>query len=120
MKNNSKMNTVLMVLWAILFALKDEIDGEVMSNLIQSIGAVTGLSIGMGPLAPEGDKQEHQVSASDYVYGIRGLADYIGVSDPTAQKYVNSGKLDPAMRKVGRKYSFLKAKVDEIFSNNIK
>ena len=52
---------------------------------------------------------------SDYVYGIRGLSDYLGVSPPTAQKYVNSGKLDAAMRKVGRKYSFNKAAVDEIF-----
>ena len=52
---------------------------------------------------------------SDYVYGIRGLSDYLGVSPPTAQKYVNSGKLDAAMRKVGRKYSFHKASVDEIF-----
>ena len=58
---------------------------------------------------PEGN------SPSDYVYGIRGLSDYLGVSPPTAQKYVNSGKLDAAMRKVGRKYSFHKASVDEIF-----
>ena len=52
---------------------------------------------------------------SDYVYGIRGLSDYLGVSPPTAQKYVNSGKLDAAIRKVGRKYSFNKATVDAIF-----
>ena len=58
---------------------------------------------------PEGNGQ------SDYVYGIRGLSDYLGVSPPTAQKYVNSGKLDAAIRKVGRKYSFNKAAVDEIF-----
>ena len=54
-------------------------------------------------------------SPSDYVYGIRGLSDYLGVSTTTAQKYVNSGRLDAALRKVGRKYSFQKAKVDEIF-----
>ena len=54
-------------------------------------------------------------SATDYVYGIRGLSDYLGVSAPTAQKYVNSGRLDPAIRKVGKKYSFHKAKIDEIF-----
>ncbi len=54
----------------------------------------------------------------DYCYGIRGLADYLGVSAPTAQKYVNDGILEPATRRVGRKYSFLKAKVDEIFGSN--
>lgn len=32
-----------------------------------------------------------------------------------AQYYLNSGKLSAAIRKVGRKYSFHKAKVDEIF-----
>ena len=57
-------------------------------------------------------------SPSDYCYGVRQLADYLGVSAPTAQKYINDGKLDPAMRRVGRKYSFLKAKVDEIFAAN--
>lgn len=66
------------------------------------------------------DRKEKNVpetsSPSDYVYGIRGLCDYLGVSPPTAQKYVNSGKLDAAMRKVGRKYSFHKAKVDEVFA----
>ena len=117
MKNNSNMNTLLMVLWAILMAFKDDLDVDVMSTIMQSIGTATGLSIGMGPLAAKGGHQEPQASGSDYVYGIRGLADYLGVSDPTAQKYVNSGKLDPAMRKVGRKYSFLKAKIDEIFAN---
>ena len=32
-----------------------------------------------------------------------------------AQYYLNSGKPNAAIRKVGRKYSFHKAKVDEIF-----
>lgn len=32
-----------------------------------------------------------------------------------AQYYLSSGKLDAAIRKVRRKYSFHKAKVDEIF-----
>lgn len=121
MKSSSNTNTILMVIWAILFALKDDIDGEAMSNLMQSIGAASGLSVGFGPLAADnGHPDSHPESASDYVYGIRGLADYLGVSDPTAQKLVNSGKLDSAMRKVGRKYSFRKAKVDEIFSHNNK
>ena len=57
---------------------------------------------------------------SDYCFGVRQLADYLGISAPTCQKYINEGRLDPAIRKVGRKYSFLKAKVDEIFSINNK
>ena len=55
-------------------------------------------------------------NASDYVFGIFGLARYLGVSPTTAQKYVNSGILDSAIRKVGKKYSFHKARVDEAFA----
>ena len=43
-------------------------------------------------------------SPSAYVYGITGLARYLGVSPPTAQKYVSSGFLDDSIRQVGRKY----------------
>lgn len=70
---------------------------------------------GLDPnLKPESEKPSSP-RPEDYCFGVRQLADYLGVSTPTAQKYINEGKLDPAIRKVGRKYSFLKSKVDEIF-----
>ena len=73
-------------------------------------------AIGVEDDSHKKEKNETTTSSpSDYVYGIRGLSDYLGVSPPTAQKYVNSGRLDEATRKVGRKYSFHKAKIDEIF-----
>lgn len=117
MKNNANMNTLLMVLWAILIAFKDDLDVDAMNTIMQSIGAASGLTAGFGPLAAGSGHPESTPSPTEYVYGIRGLADYLGVSDPTAQKYVNAGKLDPAIRRVGKKYSFLKSKVDEIFAN---
>lgn len=73
-------------------------------------------AIGVNPDIAQKEKNEPVTpSPSDYVYGIRGLSDYLGVSVPTAQIYVNSGRLDAAIRQVGRKYSFHKAKVDEAF-----
>ena len=116
MKNSNSMNTLLMVLWALLMAFKDDLDVDVMNTIMQSIGAASGLSAGFGPLAAGNGHPDSTPSPTEYVYGIRGLADYLGVSDPTAQKYVNSGKLDPAIRRVGKKYSFLKSKIDEIFN----
>ena len=75
-------------------------------------------ALGIEPEAPKKKEMDEPKtkSPSDYVYGIRGLSDYLGVSPPTAQKYVNSGFLDGAIRRVGRKYSFIKAKVDEAFA----
>jgi len=117
MKNNANMNTLLMALWAILIALKDDFDSETMNTIMQAIGSATGLSAGLAPFIPANGHSDSTANPTEYVYGIRGLADYLGVSDPTAQKYVNAGKLDPAIRRVGKKYSFLKSKVDEIFAN---
>ena len=83
----------------------------------EAIKEVILKAIGIEPVAPKKGKEESDsYSPSDYVYGIRGLSDYLGVSPPTAQKYVNSGLLDGAIRRVGRKYSFLKSKVDEAFA----
>lgn len=42
-------------------------------------------------------------SAKNYVYGIAGIASVLGCSNPTAQRWKNSGILDPAIRQVGRK-----------------
>lgn len=83
----------------------------------EAIKEVILKAIGIEPVAPKKGKEESEsCRPSDYVYGIRGLSDYLGVSPPTAQKYVNSGLLDGAIRRVGRKYSFLKSKVDEAFA----
>lgn len=114
MKNNN-MNTLLMVLWAVLIAFKENLDGDVMNTIMQSIGSATGLAAGLTPFAPANDHSDSTASSTDYIYGIRQLSSYLGVSDPTIMKYINSGKLDPAIRRVGRKYTFQKSKIDEIF-----
>lgn len=50
----------------------------------------------------------------DYIKGVRGLADYLGISPPTAIKYIKEGKLDGALRKVGaKKYVFLRDEIDK-------
>lgn len=49
------------------------------------------------PMKPETPK---------YVYGIKGLASILGVSQPTAQKIVNSGKIEAATSRLGRKLIF--------------
>lgn len=83
-------------------------DNAIKKAVLKAIGVDTDID--------RKEKNEPETdSPSAYVYGIAGLARYLGVSPPTAQKYVNSGKLDAATRKVGRKYSFHKTKVDEIF-----
>ncbi len=75
-------------------------------------------ALGIEPETPKKKeiKESETDSPSAYVYGIAGLARYLGVSPPTAQKYVNSGFLDGAIRQVGRKYSFNKEKVNEAFA----
>ena len=60
MKNNANMSTLLMVLWAILMAFKDDLDVDVMNTIMQSIGAASGLSAGLGPLAA-GRSEERRV-----------------------------------------------------------
>lgn len=36
------------------------------------------------------------------VYGIKGIAEELGISIPTAQRHVNSGKLDGAITRIGK------------------
>ncbi len=101
-------NKMLIVIGLSFIALA----GDEGNSLYQEVAA--RLLPTPAPAVKEGMTSE----ASDYAFGIRGLSDYLHVSVPVVQKYVNEGVLDPAIRKVGRKYAFNKAKVDEIFALN--
>ena len=41
--------------------------------------------------------------ASKYVYGLAGIAQLFGCSIPTANRIKKSGKIDKAIRQIGRK-----------------
>ena len=43
------------------------------------------------------------VSLSKYVYGLSGIANLFGCSIPTANRIKKSGKIDKAIRQIGRK-----------------
>lgn len=43
------------------------------------------------------------VSSSKYVYGLSGIANLFGCSIPTANRIKKSGKIDKAIRQIGRK-----------------
>ena len=103
-------NKVLNLIGLSLMALSEGITEEELSRMI-SFSVSTRNRLG----SITEDELNKDVTR-EYIYGIRGLGDYLGVSAVTAQKYVNQGKLDPAIRKIGKKVSFLKKKVDEIFS----
>lgn len=96
----------------VLLSLVSMIAGEEHQGQInQIIASITGLS----QVAPVGDIAGSE-GGGKFIHGIRGLADYLGVSIPTAQKYKDSGRLDPAIRKVGRQFNFDTKIVDEIIS----
>lgn len=108
---------IMLALSVFIFALRDETAGIQLSSLLKSIGVNNGEDSINRNLSLHTDiKKPAECTVSDYCFGIRGLADYLGVSAPTAQKYVNSGQLDSAIRRVGRKYSFRKSELDDIFS----
>lgn len=50
-------------------------------------------------------KNIHETKAEErkFVYGLKGLADLIGCSLPTAQKIKSSGVIDKAVTQVGKK-----------------
>jgi len=112
MKNEQTNQALALIGIALLMVASGDdtlmFDDAIKRAVLKAIGVDTDID--------RKEKNEPETSSStDYVYGVRGLANYLGVSPPTAQYYVNSGKLDAAIRKVGRKYSFHKAKVDEAF-----
>ncbi len=104
MKTTENNNKMLIILGLSFIAMA----GDEGNSLYQEVAARL--------LPAPAVKEEVTSEASEYAFGIRGLSDYLHVSVPVVQKYVNEGVLDPAIRKVGRKYAFNKAKVDEIFA----
>lgn len=66
------------------------------------------------------DTQQREIELPNrrYVYGIRGLAELLGCSKPTAQKLKNSGKIDEAISQIGRKITIDADKTLEILSIN--
>ena len=113
MKTNENTSRILTLMGLSLLAMASEGNpGQYDEAVRLAMMKATGIE-----QTPEkAGKNSSSPDPSDYCFGVRQLADYLGISTPTCQKYINEGRLDPAMRKVGRKYSFKKSKVDEIFS----
>ena len=42
-------------------------------------------------------------TSAKYVYGLKGIADLFGCSIPTANRIKKSGKIDKAIKQIGRK-----------------
>ena len=57
--------------------------------------------------------KEKQISQNDYVFGLYGLANLLGVSLPTAQRIKNTGAIDEAISYTGRKMVINKQMVFE-------
>ena len=112
MKNNENTNRILTLMGLSLLAMASEGNPGQYDNAVRlAMMKATGIE-----QAPEtAARNSSAPTTSDYCYGVRQLAEYLGISAPTCQKYINEGKLDPAIRRVGRKYSFRKSMVDEIF-----
>lgn len=97
----------------LLLSMMSMISGEEQKEpLMQMAASVSGLNPSM---MTNGDKNINDGGVK-YLHGIRQLADYLGVSIPTAQKYKDSGILDSAIRRVGRQFNFDAQKVDEVFN----
>lgn len=117
MKNNENTSRILTLMGLSLLAMASEGNpGQYDDAVRLAMMRAAGIEAGAGT---EGsNRSTSSPGPSDYCHGIRGLADHLSISIPSAQKLVNSHIMDPAMRKVGRKYSFLKSKVDEILRQN--
>ena len=50
-----------------------------------------------------GNDMTVDATASKYVYGLAGIAQLFGCSIPTANRIKKSGKIDKAIRQIGRK-----------------
>ena len=83
----------------------------ILSFLISSGYISADVAQTLMPMKPQESKDSE--SSCHYLLGIRGLADYLGISLPCAQKLKNSGKLDLAIRRVGRNIRFVPELVDE-------
>ena len=103
--SENKNNQVLTLIGLSLLALA----GDESNGLYQEV---------ITRLAPQRQSEETAPvqNTSEYLVGVRGVADYLHSSPPTIQKMINEGRLDEAMSKVGRKYLFARRKIDEIFA----
>ena len=106
-KENNKM--MLLILLSMVSMIAGEDQQEQVGQMIASIMGIFPSQATGNCATSDGDGK--------YLHGIRGLADYLGVSVPTAQKYKDSGILDGAIQRVGRQFNFDMNKVDEVFSN---
>ncbi len=66
-----------------------------------TVGQFTELMNSLTPKKEEPDEQVQQIDK--YSYGLSGLATLLGCSKTTAWKIKDSGKIDKAIRQVGRK-----------------
>lgn len=48
-------------------------------------------------------KEKKEISNRKHVYGLQGLANLFGCSVPTANRIKSSGKIDAAIKQIGRK-----------------
>jgi len=80
--------------------------------MLSRIGRNYGIEI------PTEEQVESQSNRKEMVYGIKGLADLLHVSIPTAQKYKNEGIYDAAMSKFGKKFAWDRDMVLEIAKCN--
>lgn len=119
MKYNDNTSRILTLMGLSLLAMASEGNpGQYDDAVRLAMMRATGIEAGSG--TDGANRNSSSPGPTDYCHGIRGLADHLSISIPSAQKLVNSGIMDPAIRRVGHKYSFLKSKVDEILSGTDK
>ncbi|MFV0470193.1 MAG: DUF3853 family protein [Dysgonomonas sp.] len=74
--------------------------------LEKTLGQITGqeiLSFWKDRKARKREEKEKQSSSRRYVYGIRGIMELFDCSKSTANRIKQSGKIDAAIKQVGRK-----------------
>lgn len=72
-----------------------QMTGEEFLILANSASPTTGGS--------KKSETEEKASARKYVYGLTGIAQLFGCSKPTASRIKQSGKIDRAIKQIGRK-----------------
>lgn len=83
-----------------------------------TVGQFTDL---MNSLTQTKEEPKEQVKELDkYSYGLKGLANLLGCSKTTAWKIKDSGKIDKAIKQVGRKIIIDNKKALELLSKNNK
>lgn len=83
-----------------------------------TVGQFTDL---MNSITQTKEEPKEQVKEIDeYSYGLKGLANLLGCSKTTAWKIKDSGKIDKAIKQVGRKIIIDNKKALELLSKNNK